>query len=261
MSDSVQDPKAPQEKDASPEDPRAHVARLFGLPSDHPLFEEATTHPSLANEQPGIADNQRLEFLGDSVLGFCISEILFARFPGEDEGALTRLRSQLVNAESLARWGMQTPIPEVLRLGKGADENRLKQSVNVIADAVEALIAAAYLHSGLPTARNICLVIAEYGLQKGHSGQLDAKSELQERVQALGAPSPTYLVLETSGPAHQRWFRIQVCVGGEGVGFGEGRSKRDAERSAARDALDSGRWELAAPSAPAASLSTSPDER
>lgn len=219
---------------------RERVGRLFELPTECALFEEATTHPSLANEQTGIPDNQRLEFLGDSVLGFCMSEILFERLPDVDEGTLTRLRAQLVNAESLARWGMQTPIPEVIRLGKGADEARLKQSLNVIADAVEALIAACYLHSGLAAARRVCTNIAEFGLEKGHMGQLDPKSELQERVQALGQPSPIYSLLETSGPAHQRWFRVQVCASGAVLALGEGRSKRDAERDAARAALASG---------------------
>jgi len=224
----------------------SQLAQLFQLPPTHPLFEEAITHPSLANEQPGISDNQRLEFLGDSVLGFCVSEHLFARFPAENEGSLTRLRSQLVNAESLARWGMQTPIPEVIRLGKGADENRLKQSLNVIADAVEALIAACYLYSGLSGVREVCASIVEFGLEKGHSGQLDPKSELQERVQAHGAPSPIYVILETQGPAHQRWFRVQVCVSGQPAGIGEGRSKRDAERDAARKAIEAG-WPLPDP--------------
>src|SRR5450432_3016424 len=129
------------------------LAELLGLPADAPHLEEALTHPSFANEQRSTRHNQRLEFLGDSVLGFCVSELLCARFPEADEGTLTRMRAQLVNAEALAAWARKEQLADVLRLGRGAGAAGLRDSTNVLADAVEALIAAVYLDLGLEAAR------------------------------------------------------------------------------------------------------------
>jgi ribonuclease-3 len=220
------------------EGPLELLARLSGLSTDSPRFLEALTHPSLANERRGVPDNQRLEFLGDSVLGFCASELLYERFPNADEGALTRLRAQLVNAEALAGWGRSVGLPAALRVGRGANTAGLREGTNVLADAVEALIAATYLDVGLARAVALSTLIVEYGLSNvGTAAARDAKSELQERIQALGQPAPSYELVEERGPAHERWFRVRV-VGVERVlGEGEGRSKRSAEQAAASAAL------------------------
>ncbi|MEB2313834.1 MAG: ribonuclease III [Sorangiineae bacterium] len=218
---------------------RAAVAALFGLPEDAPHLGRALTHPSYANEQPSVADNQRLEFLGDAVLGFCVSELLFARYPGADEGVLTRLRAQLVNADALARWARRAGVAAALRLGRGADSSGLRDSTNVLADAVEALIAASYLDAGLDPARAACARIVEQELAMLEEGAAsDPKSALQERVQSEGLPAPTYEVADSGGPAHARWFLVRVLVAGDSLAEGRGRSKRAAERAAAAAALE-----------------------
>ena len=127
---------------ADSEGPLDLLARITGLATDSPRFLEALTHPSLANERRDVQHNQRLEFLGDAVLGFCASELLYERFPSADEGALTRMRAQLVNAEALAAWGRSVGLAAALRVGRGADSAGLRGGTNVLADAVEALIAA-----------------------------------------------------------------------------------------------------------------------
>ena len=219
------------------------LAELLGLPLDAPHLDEALTHPSFANEQRTSRHNQRLEFLGDSVLGFCVSELLCARFAGADEGALTRMRSQLVNAEALAAWARKEELAQVLHLGRGASAAGLRDSTNVLADAVEALIAAVYLDVGLEAARVACARIVADELQALESdGTRDPKSELQERVQALRFPPPTYRVVERLGPAHETEFVVEVVARGVVLGSGRGRSRRAAETAAARVALDEGSW-------------------
>jgi ribonuclease-3 len=166
---------------------------LLGLSLDAPHLDEALTHPSYANERRSARHNQRLEFLGDAVLGLCVSELLCARFPEADEGALTRMRAHLVNAEALAGWARSVGLAEMLRLGRGAGAAGLRDSTNVLADAVEALIAAAYLDRGIETARNICARVVEAELAVlERTGARDPKSELQERLQAIGGEAPTY---------------------------------------------------------------------
>lgn len=217
---------------------REAIAALFGLELDAPHLEQALTHPSYANERRGVADNQRLEFLGDAVLGFCTSEMLFARYPNADEGTLTRVRAQLVNADALAGWAREVGVSGALLLGRGADSGGLRDSTNVLADAVEALIAASFLDAGLDAARAACARIVESKLASlAPGGPRDPKSELQERAQATGRDAPLYEVVESGGPPHDRWFVVRVMVGGEALGQGRGRSKRLAERAAAAEAL------------------------
>lgn len=214
------------------------LAELLGLPADAPHLEEALTHPSFANEQRSSRHNQRLEFLGDSVLGFCVSEQLCARFPQADEGALTRMRAQLVNAEALAAWARKVDLAQVLHLGRGASTAGLRESTNVLADAVEALIAAVYLDVGLQAARAACEhIVADELKALENDGTRDPKSELQERLQAIGGGAPTYELIETGGPAHKRWFKVGVRQGERRLAEGSGSSKRAAERAAAATAL------------------------
>jgi ribonuclease-3 len=138
-----------------------------------------------------------------------------------------------VNAEALADWGRGFGLSTLIKLGRGAATAGLRDSTNVLADAVEALIAAAYLEGGLESARRLCGVIIEHGLEiaKRTTG-LDAKSALQERLQALGLAAPTYELIDTRGPAHERWFTVRAR-GASSAGEGEGRSKRAAEQAAA----------------------------
>jgi len=225
---------------------RDKVAVLFEIPEDAPRLEQALTHPSFTNESKHAPDNQRLEFLGDAVLGLCTSELLFERFPDADEGTLTRIRSQLVNTDRLAEWGRTEGIAEAIRLGRGAVTSGLRESQNVIADAVEACLAAAYLEGGLQAAKAACLRIVGPALEQlGASGGRDPKSELQEQLQANGLGLPLYEVSNSGGPAHDRWFEVKVLVMGQPLGTGRGRSKRLAERAAAEELLENREARLA----------------
>ena len=202
-----------------------------------PRFEEALTHTSFANEVQAI-DNQRLEFLGDAVLGLCVSELLASAHPTADEGMLTRMRSALVNAEALARWARGADLGASLALGKGARAGSEREQTNVLSDAVEALVAAVYEAHGIEGARALVReVVREPMLQAEQLGVRDPKSTLQERVQAEGLAAPSYRVVSTSGPPHAHVFVVEAVVGEEVVGCGEGRSKRLAERAAALAAL------------------------
>jgi ribonuclease-3 len=215
---------------------RARLAEIVG-PGEVPRFEEALTHPSFANEA-NVPDNQRLEFLGDSVLGLCVSELLAETHPDADEGVLTRMRSALVNAEALALWGRKEKLGACLALGRGAQAGLEREQTNVLADAVEALVAAVFGSHGLPGARALVrVVVAEPMAEAERLGMRDPKSALQERVQAAGGAAPSYRVASARGPQHEQIFEVEVLVGGEVRGRGEGRSKRLAERAAANAAL------------------------
>jgi ribonuclease-3 len=206
---------------------------------------EALTHPSFANEQPGSneVDNQRLEFLGDAVLGLCVSELLMEAFESVDEGELTVMRAALVNATSLAAAARRCGVGEALRVGRGADAAGERDRQNVLADALEALVGAIYLDLGLDEARRVSRVMFEGALAELASGGIerDAKSRLQELVQARGLGAPIYEVVAVEGPAHARTFTARVrVVLGEGElldGDGQGSSKKLAEQAAARSAL------------------------
>ena len=215
---------------------RDRIAALVGLPSDSVRLDEALTHPSYSNERRDLPDNQRLEFLGDAVLGFCVGELLFMREPTANEGVLTRMRAQLVSAEALALWAREHELSKALRLGRGADAAGLGDATNVLADGVEALVAAVFLERGLDAARSLCSSIAQPAL-RAVGPDLDPKSELQERLQAQSGVAPSYELVETGGPAHDRWFRVEVRHQGMLLGEGRGKSKRGAERAAAAQAL------------------------
>lgn len=218
----------------------ARVKEIVGE-GELPRFEEALTHPSFANES-SARDNQRLEFLGDAVLGLCVSELLIEDKPDADEGALTRMRAALVNAEALARWARQERLGSALALGRGARAGGERQQTNVLADAVEALVACVYEARGLPGARALVLDVVREPMRSAERlGTRDPKSLLQERVQADGRPAPTYRVRASKGPQHDPTFEVEVLVEDEIVGVGEGRSKRVAERAAALAALNAPR--------------------
>jgi ribonuclease-3 len=218
------------------------LAERLGLsgPLDH--FVEALTHPSFSNEQRRrCADNQRLEFLGDAVLGLCVSELLMERFPASDEGELSLMRSSLVNTDALAAWAQTVSLGAALRLGRGADAAGERNQKNVLADAVEALVASVYLDRGIDTARGLSLAIVGEALARWQAGsQLgrDPKSELQERIQSGGGAAPRYAITGVEGPPHDRTFVVSVGVAGVELGSGRGRSKKLAEQAAARDALE-----------------------
>src|SRR5260221_7571655 len=217
----------------------AKIVELLGLSPSSRLLETALTHPSYANEVREARHYQRLEFLGDAVLGLCASELLYERFPDADEGLLTRMRARLVNADALAAWARESRIGEALRLGRGAEASGLRDSTTVLADLVEALVAVAYFDGGIEGGRRACRVILEPALLmlEADSGR-DPKSELQERVQKTGGPTPTYEVLESGGSSHDPWFVVAVDVGGPKLAQGRGRWKGLAQRPAPAAPLD-----------------------
>ncbi len=217
------------------------------LPLEGEHLEEALTHSSFANElRYGTGcDNQRLEFLGDAVLGLCVSELLMDRFESVDEGELTMMRAALVNAAALAAFAYEIDLAAALRLGRGAEAAGERQRANVQADALEALVGAVFLDHGLERARALCgaivadklaTLVAQGGIDR------DPKSRLQERLQACGRPAPCYRVVATEGPDHDRRFTVEADVeSAEGswrvLGSGRGRSKKLAEQAAARAGL------------------------
>jgi ribonuclease-3 len=216
---------------------QARLASLVG-PGAIPRFEEALTHASFANET-GARDNQRLEFLGDSVLGLCVSELLIAAHPAADEGKLTRMRSALVNAEALASWARLIDLGACVALGRGAKHGSERDQTNVLADATEALVAAVYEAFGLAGARTLVQNVVRDGIERAEVlATPDPKSALQERVQAAARPAPTYRLVQVHGTASDQTFEVEVLLDGSVVASGHGRTKRLAERAAATAALE-----------------------
>ncbi len=206
------------------------------------LLEQALVHDSYVNENPGIAatSNERLEFLGDAFLGLVVAEKLFHDFPEAREGQMTQLRASLVRRESLARIAQTIGLGDHLFLGKGEEASGGRNKVPNLAGAFEAVLGALYLDRGLDKARDCTLRLLTPELQRVTSEgvEVDFKSQLQEVIQARAQRPPTYSVVETSGPDHDRRFTIEVKLGRDTLGRGSGRSKKAAESAAARDALE-----------------------
>jgi ribonuclease III len=214
-------------------------ALIEGLVGEGPIarLDEALTHASFANEV-GVPNNQRLEFLGDAVLGLCVSEMLAEAHAEADEGMLTRMRSALVNADALAAWARRVQLGPCIALGRGATVGSEREQTNVLADTAEAVVAAVYEARGLDGARAIVRDVVGELLERATSlGVRDPKSALQEKVQSRGLPPPTYRVVEIRGAPHEQVFVVEVFVGDVAIASGEGRSKRLAERAAATAAL------------------------
>ena len=219
---------------------RALEDRLGHRFRDPSLLDRALTHASRANENlAGLPDNEPLEFLGDSVLGFIIADLLHRRDPDGDEGTKSKARAHLVSASSLARRAGGLGLPELLLLGRGEEKTGGRQKAALWANAYEALIAALYLDGGVETAHRFVRDEFKSELEAGGEiGERDHKSLLQERLQARGDPVPEYVVVGEEGPSHRRRFRIQCTIRGEAVSEGEGFSKKQAQQEAARKALE-----------------------
>ncbi len=220
-------------------DERLHALqeRLGHRFADAALLERALTHRSF-----GADHNERLEFLGDAVLSLAVSSLLFERFSGSDEGDLTRVRAHLVREDSLHRLALQLGLPDVLRLSDGEARGGGAQRASILADALEALIGATFLDGGFEAAR--ALVRRLFGeviaTTEAGSWAKDAKTELQEWLQARRLPVPSYRISATRGQAHAQTFEVACEVAALGLAeSGEGRSRRAAEQEAARRMLDS----------------------
>jgi len=208
---------------------------------DESLLRLALTHPSLANEQHQPAPhNQRLEFLGDAVLGLVLSRQLYETFPDADEGGLSKSRARLVNAEALAVRARALDLGAHLVLSVGAQSSGERERVSALADAFEALLGAVFLDGGWDAAT--ALIRREFGadftaLPQVAAGIVNPKGELQERLQAKAPSAPQYQLIAASGPDHDRSFECAVFHDGVELGRGHGKSKKAAETEAALAAL------------------------
>ena len=201
--------------------------------ADPGLVELALTHRSWTAEHSSSRSNERLEFLGDAVLGLVVTQKLYERYGELAEGALAKTRASLVNTATLVEVGRSLGLGEMLRLGRGEDSSGGRDKASLLANALEAVIGAVYLDGGIAAADNVVerLLGARIDAAARAPGHTDFKTRLQELAARLGLDGPVYEVT-TSGPAHHRLFRAEVRAGGvEGVG--EGPSKKDAERHAA----------------------------
>ncbi len=217
---------------------RALEERLGHRFEDLSLLDRALTHSSLANEEAaGGGHNEPLEFLGDSVIGFVIADLLHRRDPQGREGTKSKTRAQLVSARTLAQRAAELGLPDLLRLGRGEEKSGGRKKTALWADAYEALIAALYLDGGLEAAHRF--VSAEFAtdLERPALPTEDHKSLLQEMLQARGDPVPEYELVAEEGPDHRRRFRVRCVVRGEALAEGEGFSKKQAQQEAARNAL------------------------
>jgi ribonuclease-3 len=208
---------------------------------DRSHLELALTHPSFFNEQVQMAgDYQRLEFLGDAILGMLLAEILYARFPEAEEGELSRSRAQLAGQGSLAGTARAMGLGDYIRLGKGELLTAGRDKDSILADIVESLIAAVYLDGGLDAARRLVVLLFDdlLTISCDQVSARDPKSELQELLSARGMEPPEYRLAEESGPPHDRRFTYLVLINGSVAGEGSGRSKKIAQQSAAVQALD-----------------------
>jgi len=221
----------------------AILQQTLGIPFNQPsLLEQALVHSSYINESPAFAStsNERLEFLGDAVLGVIIAEKLYQDFPHSSEGEMTRLRAALVRRDTLARIARAINLGDHLYLGKGEEASGGRGKPANLAAALEAVIAAIYLDQGSATTSNFILRLFHEELQKAVSRGIgiDYKSQLQEFIQARQQPTPTYHVIEAVGPDHNKMFTVEVRVGDSVLGRGSGKSKKIAETEAACSALE-----------------------
>jgi ribonuclease-3 len=209
--------------------------------SGRKLVRQALTHPSHEHERTGSGDGdyQRLEFLGDAVLGMVLAETLYTRFPEANEGDLSRFRSQMADQETLAGIARQIGLGRFIRLGKGESQDSGHDKDSILADVLEALIAAIYLEDGLEAVRRMIVRLFANLLDAPESflNITDPKSELQELLSARRMPAPHYRLQEETGPPHDRLFFFQVLVEGKVAGEGKGRSKKSAQQAAAAQAL------------------------
>lgn len=218
---------------------RGDLCTSLGLAIDDGLLTLALTHRSYAYEQGGLPTNERLEFLGDSVLGIVVTEELYRGFPEWSEGQLAKLRAAVVNAQALADVARTLDLGRHLLLGRGEETTGGRDKVSILADTLEAVIGAAYLDHGLEPSRAMVLRLVHPLIARGAEmgAGLDWKTSLQEAAAAASLGAPEYRV-EDTGPDHAKEFVARVVIDGRVLGEGEGRSKKAAEQEAAARAYE-----------------------
>ena len=204
------------------------------------LLQNALAHSSYANERwhDSLKSNERLEFLGDSILGMVVAEHLYKNFPDRPEGELTRMRADMVCETSLAAVANRIGLGDHLLLGHGEEQGGGRNRASILADAVESVIAASFLDGGMEAARSFIqrFVLCDVPVVKLHNA--DYKTTLQEIVQQKKNQVLSYALVDETGPDHDKQFFVEVSLNGEVIGKGTGSSKKRAEQDAARDAMD-----------------------
>jgi ribonuclease III len=208
------------------------------------LLDEALTHSSLVNEQKtaSVQHNERFEFLGDAVLSLVMSEYLAAALPQSSEGTLSKLKAQVVSETSLAQVARRLGLGEHLKLGRGEDRSKGREKDSLLADALEAVLAAVHLDGGFEASRMVTRYIfaeelANIVTQQTQPGAGDYKTQFQEWCQKRHNTLPRYETVREAGPDHQKIFEVELSIQGKVVGMGSGRSKKEAEQQAAKQAL------------------------
>lgn len=204
------------------------------------LLQNALAHSSYANEtwKNSLLSNERLEFLGDSILGMLVARYLYKTFPNRPEGDLTRMRSDMVCEKTLAQVANSIHLGDHLLLGRGEELGGGRTRESILADAVESVLAACYLDGGMEAAEAFVnrFILVEVPVEQMH--HIDYKTKLQELVQQKKNQQLTYILLEESGPDHDKHFRVEANLNGKTVGIGTGRSKKRAEQDAAAKAIE-----------------------
>lgn len=223
------------------------VEALLGHSFTKPeLLQEALTHSSYSNEKANLeaqtlGDNERLEFLGDAVIGLVVGQLLMERFPGANEGWLSKWRSSLVSRKTLAELATELRLGDHLLLGRGERRSGGAEKTSILASGFEALVGAMYLDGGIEPASKFLSRLYERlicGLTVGGREMMDKKTHLQEKTQALYRVIPEYRVIDAWGREHEKTFRIEIWIQGKAIAVAEGRSKKEAEQAAASLALE-----------------------
>jgi len=207
---------------------------------DLSIFDKALTHRSYSNENPGIvSDNERLEYLGDSVLGLVVNEYLYKRFENYLEGDLAKIKSTVVSEDILTQVAGEIGLGEFILLGKGEEHSGGRGRASILANTVEAVIGALYLDMGYKTTKNCVLMLLKKHIEQINEMEYlrDPKTALQEYVQKKYKEKPVYDVIEEKGPDHLKEFTVRLVIKGKEILIGSGSSKRRAEMDAARSAL------------------------
>lgn len=208
------------------------------------LLREALTHSSFKNENRNYKgkDNERLEFFGDSILSFVVTEYLFNKLDNQPEGGLTKARANIVCEETLSDIAKEIHLGEYIRFGKGEIITGGKERISILADALEALIGAVYIDSDVSVINKFILDLLKEKIDMVISGEIifDYKTALQEKLQKKGQVEILYMVIEEDGPDHNKTFTIEVSADKFSLGYGKGKNKKEAEQNAAKEALEKG---------------------
>lgn len=203
---------------------------------DKNLLKEALTHKSFAGEHRSVKHNERLEFLGDSILGAIVADYIYNKCPHVEEGVLSKIKSNLVSRRNLCSWGKKLNLGKFILLGHGELVTGGRDRDSIISNAVEAVIGAVYLDGGYSAAEGIILPWIE--TQELTQDVRDFKSLLQEFLQKKGPQTPSYEIIQTVGPEHDKTFTVRVSLSNKELGIGKGHNKKQAEQEAARFALE-----------------------